>query len=306
MDNICHALTGAAFAEAGLKRYTRFGTVSLIVAANLPDIDVLSFVADTPAVALRRGMTHGVLAQALLPVLLAAAVVAIDRWRPPPPGSPRARAGALLLLGYVGVLSHVGMDWLNNYGVRLLMPFSNQWFYGDAVFIIDPWLWVTLAIGVILARRGARPRRAAVALALGAIYIAAMTASAAAARARVAAEWSARNGRPPAALMVGPVPVNPLRKRVIVDAGEHYELGAFAWLPSRLTLDPAPVPKNERHPAAMRAALERDFRALLIWSRFPRYEITPVHGGTRVVLSDMRFNRGIFNAATVVPDGPNP
>ena len=95
-----------------------------MIAANLPDIDVLAFATGIPSVALRRGWTHGVLAQALLPVLLTAAVVAVARWRAPRSGEAPARAGALLLLGYVGVLSHVAMDWLNNYGVRLLMPFS--------------------------------------------------------------------------------------------------------------------------------------------------------------------------------------
>ena len=25
------------------------------------------------------------------------------------------------------------------------MPFDHRWFYGDAMFIIDPWLWLALA-----------------------------------------------------------------------------------------------------------------------------------------------------------------
>jgi inner membrane protein len=84
------------------------------------------------------------------------------------------RISALLLLGYVGVLSHVAMDWLNNYGVRLLMPFSSRWFYGDSVFIVDPWLWLTLAAGVLLARRASpeRSRRAAIAIVIATAYIA--------------------------------------------------------------------------------------------------------------------------------------
>ena len=49
------------------------------------------------------------------------------------------------------MLTHPVLDWLNNYGIRLLMPFSPRWFYGDAVFIIDPWLWLALggALGAI-------------------------------------------------------------------------------------------------------------------------------------------------------------
>jgi inner membrane protein len=36
------------------------------------------------------------------------------------------------------------MDWLNSYGIRLLEPFSSEWFYGDTLFIIDIWLWLGL------------------------------------------------------------------------------------------------------------------------------------------------------------------
>jgi inner membrane protein len=53
-------------------------------------------------------------------------------------------------LSLLGVLSHPFLDWLNNYGVRLLMPFSDRWFYGDTLFIVDPWLWLILGGAVAL------------------------------------------------------------------------------------------------------------------------------------------------------------
>jgi len=71
MDNLCHTLVGAAMAEAGLKRRSQWGSIALMVAANLPDLDVLVFATDTPPVSFRRGWTHGVLAQALLPWAMA-------------------------------------------------------------------------------------------------------------------------------------------------------------------------------------------------------------------------------------------
>src|SRR5882672_2055966 len=124
MDNVCHTLVGAALGEAGLKHRTRFGLATLMVASNLPDVDVLVFATSTPSVAFRRGWTHGVLADALLPALLTAAVVLVaSRSRAGPPGEPHeppVRPGQLLLLSYIGVLIHVAMDLLNNYGVRLL------------------------------------------------------------------------------------------------------------------------------------------------------------------------------------------
>ena len=68
MDNICHTLVGVALGEAGLKRTTRFGTAALVIASNLPDVDGLGFATNTPSVSFRRGGTHGIGAQILLPI----------------------------------------------------------------------------------------------------------------------------------------------------------------------------------------------------------------------------------------------
>lgn len=56
---------------------------------------------------------------------------------------------ALLLLAVVGSLSHLLLDWTNSYGVHPFWPLDNRWFYGDAVFIVEPWLWV-VAIPALL------------------------------------------------------------------------------------------------------------------------------------------------------------
>ena len=303
MDNLCHTLVGAAFGEAGLERRTRFANPVLMIAANLPDIDVLSFVADTPAVALRRGMTHGVLAQALLPVILTVIVLLLDRWRPARDGTSGARAAPLLLLSYIGVLSHVGLDWLNNYGVRLLMPYSDRWFYGDSVFIVDPWLWLALGLGVFLARRRARPMLATVSLLAATIYIGAMVVSAQRARAHVVNAWTRDHGRPPHALMVGPAFLNPFRRTIILDEGGGYRTGRFAWWPRQVTLDEEVVPTNESVSAAVRAREDPDVRAVLLWARFPFYRFSRVEGGTRVSLADLRFGNRVGGISVVVPDG---
>jgi inner membrane protein len=159
MDNLCHTLVGAACGEAGLKQHTRFGNATLMIAANLPDLDVLVFVTDVPSVAFRRGWTHGALAQVLLPVALTAVLYGLDRLRPSR-SAERLHKGWILALSYVGVLSHVGLDLMNTYGIRLLMPFDGRWFYGDTLFIIDPWMWLVLGLGVLSARRSGRPRPA--------------------------------------------------------------------------------------------------------------------------------------------------
>lgn len=304
MDNLCHTLVGAAFGEAGLKARTRFGNPVLMIAANLPDIDVLSFVADTPAVALRRGMTHGVLAQGLLPIALTGVVLLVDGWWPPRHGTTRARAAPLLLLSYIGVLSHVGLDWLNNYGVRLLMPYSNRWFYGDSVFIVDPWLWLALGLGAFLARRRVRPMMATLGLLAASAYIGAMVLSGRSARDHVLEQWEREHGRPPRALMVGPSFLNPLRRTIIVDAGDHYRIGHLSWWPRGVHFNPHAVPSNEDAPAAVRARADPRVRAVLVWARFPYYQLSPVEEGTRVFLGDMRFMARVGGISVLVPHEP--
>ncbi len=323
MDNLCHLLVGAALGEAGLKRRTRFGNATLMIASNLPDVDVLAFATSTPSVALRRGWTHGVLGQALLPILLTGVLLAVaQRRRARDPSTslgaspstslgasvnPPIRARELLLLSYIGVIIHVLMDLLNNYGVRLLMPFERRWFYGDAVFIFDPWLWLVLGTGLVIAWRRHSPAAARSALVVALAYVLAMVVSARAAREVIVERWKAVDGRAPLALMVGPVPVNPLTRDVIIDAGDHYETGTFTWQPRRVQFDQATVAKHDRDPHVAAARNAPNIRAFLVWSRFPFWTIEPTPEGTRVTVGDVRFaGQGAavraFTQSTVVPD----
>jgi inner membrane protein len=297
MDNVCHTLVGAAMAEAGLKRYTAYATPVLMIAANIPDVDVLVFATGESPISFRRGWTHGVVGQALLPIGLTLAVVAWSRWR----GQP-VRAGWVLALSYLALYSHLFLDFLNNYGVRLMAPVEWRWFYGDAVFIVDPWLWVALGAGVWMARRKQMPQPAAIALGAATGYVLVMLGSAAVSRAAVIREWRAVRGYEPSALMVGPVPVSPFSHEVIIDAGDHYETGTYRFWSPRLRLDPERIPKNEFAPEVAAARAAPEIRAFLVWSRFPFWEIRRTDEGTRVTVHDVRFpvagNR--FFAATIV------
>ena len=73
MDNLTHTMVGATLGEAGLKKMTGLGMATLMIAANLPDLDVLviPFADQLP---FRRGWTHGPLGLLVLPPLLAGAV----------------------------------------------------------------------------------------------------------------------------------------------------------------------------------------------------------------------------------------
>jgi inner membrane protein len=160
MDPVTHSLTGAVLSRAGLNRTTPLATATLVLGANAPDIDAVVMLHGTyTALAVRRGLTHGPLAVLLLPFIVAGAVLLYDRaWRRRrSPTAEAARPPAVLGLAAIGVLTHPLLDWMNTYGIRLLMPFSERWFYGDALFIIDPWIWLLLAapvVGLALSRRG--------------------------------------------------------------------------------------------------------------------------------------------------------
>ncbi|MDO8795823.1 MAG: metal-dependent hydrolase [Vicinamibacterales bacterium] len=302
MDNICHTLVGAALGEAGLKHRTRFGMVTLAIAANLPDIDAGVILTPFSHVAFRRGWTHGVAAQFLLPVLLTVAMLLWDRRHPRAAGEPpAAKAGWLLFLSYLGVLSHVGLDYLNNYGVRLLMPWSGQWFYGDTLFIVDPWLYLTLGGGWWLARRLHRASPARAGLGLAAVYIAAMLMLAGSSRTSVLAQWRALTGREPKALMVGPVFADPFHKQVIVDRGDNsYATGRFSWLPGTLTMTGVVPTLSPDDPDVVAARADPGVAGILVWSRFPHFERQDGENGPEIVVTDLRFGRFVAAAAVGV------
>jgi inner membrane protein len=167
----------------------------------------------------RRGWTHGVLALAVLPAVFAALMYALDRHGRQ---QNRTTLKGLLLISYIGMWLHVVMDFLNSYGVRLLMPFSERWFYGDALYIVDPILYVVLGGAILIGRRQAKqsrhpyrtPRRG---IAIAAGYVLLMLASNWWARAEVR-DGVTRAGLPPdTRFMVTPVFGNPVRRDVVVD-----------------------------------------------------------------------------------------
>lgn len=160
MDNLTHGLVGAVLGQMGLKKKTGLAMPTLILAANLPDIDAGCAVYGIESLAMRRGITHGPIALVLLPIVLWGLMLAFDRWQQRrgkrPPGRLPIHKGWLLALAYIGCLSHPVLDWLNNYGIRLLEPFSHRWFYGDTLFIIDLWIWIALGLSVWLSLRRER------------------------------------------------------------------------------------------------------------------------------------------------------
>lgn len=307
MDNLTHTLAGAALGEAGLKRLSGLGMAALAIGANLPDLDVLA-IPFGANLTFRRGWTHGPLALLVLPVLLTAALVGWDRLQARrgarPAGRQPVRPRPLLLLSFVGVLSHPLLDWLNSYGIRLLMPFSGRWFYGDSIFIIDPWIWLALGTGVYLSRRrgGGAPRPSRLSLALVAGYVGLMVAGSRSAHGHAVRHLEAEEGRTPRRVMAGPVPLDPTRRELIYDLGDEYRFGSLRWRPAaRVELEPGGLPTRLDDPAVRAAMDDPRVAGFLSWSRFPFFEVED----GRVRVADARFARraGGGWASVEVTDG---
>jgi inner membrane protein len=152
VDNLTHSLFGAALARTPLARLSPLAAPILIAGSNLPDLDIAVRLWGGRAGYLEhhRGLTHGlagVLAQALLLGLGAALV---ERRRARARGEAWRGPGGALLLALVALLGHPLLDLLNVYGLRPWLPFDGRWVYGDAVFILEPWLWLCLGVAVLL------------------------------------------------------------------------------------------------------------------------------------------------------------
>jgi inner membrane protein len=144
MDNLTHSLVGLAAAKAGLERLSPGATAACVLAANAPDIDILATLGGKWFyLHHHRGITHsfvGTLALALfIPCLFYAVDLLVARIRQRPPS---VRFLGLLVASLIVSASHPLMDWTNNYGLRPFLPWSGKWYYGDLVFIIDPWIWL--------------------------------------------------------------------------------------------------------------------------------------------------------------------
>ena len=162
MDPVTHTMTGAALARAGLDRRTPLAAATLVLAANAPDVDVLAYLEGPyAALAHRRGLTHGLPALLVLPFVVAGAVLTWDRWvrRARRPELDPARPRSVLVLAALGLATHPVLDWMNIYGMRWLLPLRPEWTYGDALFIVDPWIWLVLGGALFLAEPSAGARQ---------------------------------------------------------------------------------------------------------------------------------------------------
>jgi inner membrane protein len=153
LEPVTHFLTGACLGRAGLNRKTALATLTLTLAAEAPDLDVLGrFGGPAFAFAHHRGFTHSFLGVPLDAALVVGFVYLIWRLRGRKVKDPNLppRWGLLFLYACLAGLSHILLDFTNNYGVRPFWPFSEKWYSWDIVFIFEPIMFTCLLLGLIV------------------------------------------------------------------------------------------------------------------------------------------------------------
>ncbi len=300
MDNLTHTLTGMAISRAGIHRQTRFATAALILAANAPDVDLVTrFWGSATYLKDHRGLTHSILGVTLLAAVTAGLVYGIGRRARPKAGAPPLDGRWLALGCWIGTASHLLLDWTNAYGVRPFMPFNDRWYAADIMPIIDPALLLLLLAGLLLPglfrmvseEVGARKpvsRRGAF-FALGAML--ALWLVRGFAHARVLSLLEAHTYSDEAPLQAGAFPtLNPLAWTGVIETESAFHLLPASALAGDADLEhdeifykPAPSPALT---AALGTSLGRVFSR---FARFPWAQVTPAEDGFEVTIQDLRF-----------------
>jgi len=137
--------------RAGLNRKTQLATLTLTLAAEAPDLDVLGrFGGPAFGFAHHRGFTHSFLGIPLTSAVVVGVVYLFWRLRGRKKNNPKLplRWGLLFFYACLAGLSHILLDFTNNYGVRPFWPFSEKWYSWDIVFIVEPVMLVLLIAGL--------------------------------------------------------------------------------------------------------------------------------------------------------------
>jgi inner membrane protein len=296
MDNLTHTLTGLALARAGLKRFSPHGTLLLLIAANLPDIDMLSWLKGwLVAMEVHRSYTHALIG---LPFVAALAVILTSLftrrklpWR------------AAWLIALVGVISHVLLDWSMSYGVRFLLPFSSRWFHLDWYPLTDYVLLACLilaalapSLGKLVSEEiGARSGNGQGFAIFALCFIVAYAGFRGAMHARVMSQLNSRiyeSALGSAAISTAAFPawVNPLSWHAVVEGEHAYRLYTLSPYGDFDPLSGHPLYKADWGSVLDRVSQDKSFRYALYFARFPYWQKSPAgEDQTKVSVTDLRF-----------------
>jgi inner membrane protein len=262
MEPITHFLTGACIARAGFNRKTACATLVATLAAEAADVDVFwGFRGPVTELQRHRGFTHTFLGAPLVAAVVVGMVGGICLWRhrrrAPSASSTSLRVrlpglhwGSLCLTALVAALSHILLDWTNNYGVRPFFPFNPRWYAGSFVFIAEPVWWAMLLIALILpwlfgladremgARRTAFRGRGWAIFALVGMLITGCWRWAEHAQATVLLENTRVTTAPVTRIGVEPYPINPYHWHAILETPAYYQTAEVHTNTGTIDTDP--------------------------------------------------------------------
>lgn len=325
MEPITHFLTGACLARAGLNRKTALATATITLAAEAPDIDVLGDLKGPVfGFAHHRGFTHSFLGLILVSALTVGFVHMMWRWRGRRVKDPNLplRWGLLFAFAYLAGLSHILLDFTNNYGVRPFWPFSERWYSWDIAFIVEPAIFLLLVGGLVLPglsglirqEIGSRDQRfrgrlAATLALLGMVTVWGLR-DYEHRRAVYALEARTYQGVNPIRASAYPFWWNPFRWAGVVETQNFY-----ATMPVNAAI-PEVDPDNkmeihykpEETPATLIAKRSYVGRVYLDWAKYPITETEPLQNGDGYIVRfrDLRFNypgttrRNVLSASVVL------
>ena len=274
MFNTTHTLIGIAFARAGMDRWSRHAVWTAVIASNIPDIDIVSGFWGMPAyIEHHRGFTHSLVALPLISILVGLAMYKFS-------GNFWKTTG----IAFLAASSHLVLDYLNTYGVRPFLPFDGRWFYGDALFIIDPIfdavLIAALAAGHFMPAR--RQTLATAGLAIVTLYVGGRFEMRDLSRSYLASFQRAA---------VSPMIIDPFRWIGLVDNSGDISIVTVTpfhgIVSDPLTLGKAPTDDIIKHVSRSHAAT-----AFLGFARFPVASAQPRGSGTAVTFFDARYYNG--------------
>lgn len=295
--------------RAGLNRKTALATLTLTLAAEAPDLDIIGgFRGPAFGFAHHRGFTHSFVGVPLDALVAVGFVYLVWRLRGRKIKDPKLppRWGLLFLYACLSGLSHILLDFTNNYGVRPFWPFSEKWYSWDIVFIVEPVMLAFLILGLVVPALfglidkeiGARPRgpggRVAATLALASIVLLWGLRDYEHRRAVGALEARTYNGADPMRASAYPKWIDPFHWYGVV------ETRAFFALASVNSLGPEVDPedrleiryKPEETPITLAAKNSYVGHVFLDWAQYPITEtetLQPPQQGSIVLFQDLRY-----------------
>ena len=300
MDNLTHTLTAIAISQTGLNRKTRFATLTLILAANAPDIDILSGLKNSITyLKYHRGIAHSLIGITIIAIILWGLIYWMGKKVKPKPGLP-LNGRWLLLASFLGTGSHLLLDFTNAYGVRPFLPFRARWYAWDIMPIFDPLLLALLILGLavpwllrlVSEEVGARRPR----LVPGAVFcLGAMVTlwgirDLAHRRALSILDSHTYSGEAAQRFSALPVALNPFTWTGVVETDTSFHVVRVNALEaSGLTEEMGTFEKPQSSPALEAAMKTRAGRIFLDFARFPWAQVEESEQGYQVSIRDLRF-----------------